>query len=376
MVVDRSAAGAAAAVGNHGAHDRERALPVGACLIASLVVTWAGLLGCAASHRAVAPHTRAASPPVSAAAIAAPPTESIAPSAVWVNVAPTPPAGCDVPELSLARSRCDRRMGADCEQVGHAIDAGQRGPVDPTVQRTCADWFYHRSCDLGFPTGCDALAVHAAAGVSGPAIDARFMTLVASYCERSGKEAWCLDLGTSYELGRHVARDEARAVSIYEKACARMSAEECVSQARRQQPLGEKILFNAGRGRLEAACSRSDAAACARLGALHEEGRDVPKDLAAAANLYRKACNGGFNSACTALAKVSFNPAAKARDVNSAALFDKACEAGDVEACEEYAALPALSGVDLFIAVARACRAGARRSCRRIADDPTLGSPE
>jgi hypothetical protein len=102
----------------------------------------------------------------------------------------------------------------------------------------------------------------------------------------------------------------------------------------------------------------------------------VPKDLAAAANLYRKACNGGFNSACTALAKVSFNPAAKARDVNSAALFDKACEAGDVEACEEYAALPALSGVDLFIAVARACRAGARRSCRRIADDPTLGSPE
>ena len=38
----------------------------------------------------------------------------------------------------------------------------------------------------------------------------------------------------------------------------------------------------------------------------------MPEDLAAAASLYRKACNGGLHSGCTALAKVALNPEAGA----------------------------------------------------------------
>src|SRR5438270_8445038 len=43
---------------------------------------------------------------------------------------------------------------------------------------------------------------------------------------------------------------------------------------------------------LQKACDESHFDACQKLGELHREGRDVPKDLPAAEKLLRKACDG------------------------------------------------------------------------------------
>jgi len=311
----------------------------------------------------------------SSVAVFVPPAASFAPVVVWENVAPTPPPGCDVPDRIAARAACDRGSGFDCEQLGAALDDSQQGPSDATMRQACANWYHHRACDLRDVGGCVSLVKHLAPGVPAAPIEARIFALLSSSCER-GEAASCVNLGISYELGQYAVRDEARAVSLYEKSCALVPAERCLVLGLGTSQLAAKTLLSSARVRLEDGCSRSEAAACMQLGKLHAAGRRVPKDLAAAAKFYRKACDGGLNAGCTALAILAFDPAAKAPAIDSAALLDKTCEAGDADACRDYAELPDLTGQDLFVALARACSTGDRNSCRRIADDPTVEPPK
>ena len=311
----------------------------------------------------------------SSVTVIVPPAARLAPAVVWESVAPTPPPGCDVAERIQARADCERGIGFYCEELGAVLDDGQQGPTDAAVRRACADWHHHRACDLRVVGGCVSLVKHLAPGVPAAPIEARILVLLSSSCER-GDAGSCVDLGISYEFGRYAVQDEARAVSIYEKACAHVPAEQCLILGLGTPPLAAKALVGAGRLRLEDACSHSQPTACVQLGKLYEAGRQVPKDLAVAAKAYRTACDGGLSAGCTALAIIAFNPAAKVPDVNSAALLNRTCEAGDADACRAYAELPDLAGQDLFMALARACSAGDRNSCRRIADDPTVEPPK
>jgi hypothetical protein len=348
--------------------------------LAPLLVACTGLLGCAESPApalAAAPVTAATTPLISSVVTVPPaPIASAAPAGSWENVAPTPPAGCEVPGQSVARSSCDQRAGSYCEQVGNALDDGDPGPVDPAVRRACADWFHHRACDLREINGCDSLKKHLAQGVSAAPIEARIIALLAADCAREGGESTCVQLGISYEIGRDVPRDEARAAAIYEKACASVPVAQCIDLALGKPPLAAKTLYGAARASLEGACGRSEAAACAQLGVMNEEGRGAPKDLATAAKLYRKACDGGFRAGCTSLANVAKNPAAKAPHVDSAALLAKGCEAGDAAACASYADLPGLSDDAVFKAISRACSGGDDHACWRLSHDSTLVPPK
>jgi hypothetical protein len=348
--------------------------------LASLLVASTGLLGCAGSPTPalaaapVTPATGQVTPPVVTEPPA--PIASAAPVAGWNELAPTPPTGCEVPGQSVARTSCDERAGRYCEQVGQALDDGDPGPVDPAVRRACADWFHHRACDLREINGCDALKKHLPQGVSAAPIEARIIALLAADCAREGGETTCVQLGISYEIGRDVARDEARAAAIYEKACASVPVARCIDLALGKPPLATKTLYGAARKSLEGACGRSEAAACAQLGVMNEEGRGAPKDLATAAKLYRKACDGGFGAGCTSLANVAKNPAAKAGHVDSAALLAKGCEAGDAAACASYADLPGLSNAAVFKAISRACGGGDDHACWRLSHDSTVVPPK
>ncbi len=51
------------------------------------------------------------------------------------------------------------------------------------------------------------------------------------------------------------------------------------------------------------ACDGGYAASCYSLGSLYDEGRGVPRDETAAAQLYQKACAGGSEQACSSLKK-------------------------------------------------------------------------
>ena len=79
--------------------------------------------------------------------------------------------------------------------------------------------------------------------------------------------AACTNLGFFYSEGRAVAKDDAKANALYQKAC------------------------DAG-----------NADGCANLGYLMATGRSGPQNPVAATDLFRKACQHGVSTGCTNLA--------------------------------------------------------------------------
>ena len=78
--------------------------------------------------------------------------------------------------------------------------------------------------------------------------------------------ASCTDLGRMYAGGKHVAKDEVQAATLYQQAC-------------------------------EAGYQR----ACSNLGSLYERGGGVSKDEARAVGLYKGACDVGYAGGCANL---------------------------------------------------------------------------
>jgi TPR repeat protein len=81
-----------------------------------------------------------------------------------------------------------------------------------------------------------------------------------------GAPSGCNNLAVLYQNARGVARNQAKAAALYERAC-----------------------------------EAGHALGCANLGAMVERGHGVPKDTARAATLYKRACDGGNLQGCSNL---------------------------------------------------------------------------
>ncbi len=120
-----------------------------------------------------------------------------------------------------------------------------------------------------------------------------------------GSATGCNNLAFSYDLGRGVPKDSARAIPLYERAC------------------------NAG-----------NMSACNNLGVSYDDGDGVSRDPARAAIYYQKACNGGHAGACTNLGVAYRDGAGVPVDgPRAASLFATACERGDDDGCAAKDAL-------------------------------------
>ena len=73
----------------------------------------------------------------------------------------------------------------------------------------------------------------------------------------------CINLASSYEIGRGIPKDQNKANQLYRKIC-----------------------------------DGGSMWGCAILGNSYEKGLGVPKDLKKAKQLFRKACDGGYRDAC------------------------------------------------------------------------------
>jgi TPR repeat protein len=112
-----------------------------------------------------------------------------------------------------------------------------------------------------------------------------------SNCER-GDNVACGRLGSRYEYGDGVARDDGRAVKLYKKACDG------------GLPLG-----------------------CASLGELVETGRGTRADMGEAAALYQQGCSGGAQGGCAALGRLySRGTGVPFAPVKAVDLLQRACE--------------------------------------------------
>jgi TPR repeat protein len=128
------------------------------------------------------------------------------------------------------------------------------------------------------------------------------------FCARAcdaGTADSCRRLATSYETGKGVSKDEARAVSLFDQAC-----------------------------------TLGDPPACMSAGRMYEFHHGVAKDDAKAASYYKRGCDIGFMASCANYAIMLENGRGVAKDLPAAlAIYERACKAGAGLACERVKVL-------------------------------------
>jgi TPR repeat protein len=130
----------------------------------------------------------------------------------------------------------------------------------------------------------------------------------------------------------------------------------------------------------EAGCAAGQAAACAELGARHQQGKDRPRDPALSAAYFEQACKGGDAASCAALGWALERGEGVAKDLPRAvSLYRAGCEGADRWSCTRLAfALVSGDGVEARPAEAArlfegACAAGEGDACARLGAMLRLG---
>ncbi|MDQ3341778.1 MAG: sel1 repeat family protein [Myxococcota bacterium] len=195
------------------------------------------------------------------------------------------------PKLALETytRACTLRSWIACYQTGVLHQVGVGTAKDEAKSAP----FHRRACDEGKHTSaCYELGrfYYRGTGVAqNPREAAHLFTLGCNV-----GHAWsCQDLGYLYESGSGVdAKDDARAVALYEKAC-KLSDPACINLAIRYGRGPKRDLAKA-LPLYERACNGGEHKACVNLGLLlREQG-----DEARAMQFFAKACKGGVTSAC------------------------------------------------------------------------------
>lgn len=126
------------------------------------------------------------------------------------------------------------------------------------------------------------------------------------------------------------------------KACDAGGANACGALASAHMQ-GEGVTKDVGRALdlFEKACDLSDLGACGYAAHLKFEGTGgVPRDVAGAALLATKACDGGSLEGCTTLAVVLVSRNTRAELDRAHGLLRKACDGGEANACNLLKSLP------------------------------------
>ncbi|MBI2892656.1 MAG: sel1 repeat family protein [Deltaproteobacteria bacterium] len=177
-------------------------------------------------------------------------------------------------DLPADRDVARQFLEAVCDELGYVAHSASFA-VFRAAQRRARPCYrtlsglLRRGCDSSRAWDCVRLASMVRYGAERPRDLRRARSLLESVCQSeaagAARGSACEQLGELYEGGEGVRRGPARALTLYERACADLPG------------------------------------SCARLGALHEAGRLGPRNLDAARRCYRRACHAGSTSACGAL---------------------------------------------------------------------------
>ncbi len=155
------------------------------------------------------------------------------------------------------------------------------------------------ACDRGAPTKGDQPAPSASVISLGVEIGTCSDVDICDRECREGSADRCRRLAATYAFGRGVAKDEARATTLYELACAMKDPSACVF-AGQMYEYGHGVPADAAKATklYTEACDVSWAGGCYNEAIMYENGRGVPADRAKAGDLYQMACTAGAKAAC------------------------------------------------------------------------------
>lgn len=119
-------------------------------------------------------------------------------------------------------------------------------------------------------------------------------------------------------------------------------------------------------------CQKGDGEGCFLLGAAYEEGKGATKNATRAGELYRRACDLGFGTACGELAVMILDGVVPGDPSDAVALCTKGCDAKSAAACALLGSMyQEGSGVDADASIAakhyeRACDLGEAHGCSAL----------
>jgi hypothetical protein len=198
--------------------------------------------------------------------------------------------------LSKAKNECAAGRARACNQLGWAAYGGvQRDKSIPDAFRG-----YAAACKLGSGQGC-RWAGHLAHAYEEIRNLAESEALLKRSCD-GGFPGGCDDLGRLDEM----ERGGAQALALYQRACQEGSRTACGHAGHRlADPKNRnKDQQKAGIELLKKACEAEDEEACSELGGALEQGKITTKDLTGAVAAYRQSCQGKQEAGCGALARL------------------------------------------------------------------------
>lgn len=242
---------------------------------------------------------------------------------------------------------CDLGDARGCYNVGLMLESG-RGIVTD-LQRAAAA--YDEGCRGGSTTACTNLGYLYERGI-GVRVDAKKAAALfalgckAASCQPSNLRG-CVNLGRAYRDAIGVEKNVARAVEIFQDACDRPFDEDDIyfdeSHSRACSLLGALYLegegiernIEYGLDRTEYGCSLGDGFGCFNLAKIYATGwGDIAADPAKAANYFGAACEADDAEGCYELAKLYETGSGVEKDREQAAqLYRKACAGGFSTAC-------------------------------------------
>jgi TPR repeat protein len=215
-------------------------------------------------------------------------------------------AGC-VFALDTCDQRCAKGDMFSCTQSADRLSEGTR------EERKQARDLYDRACKKGHGVACFGLGVLQRAGDGG---DREPRLAASSFAEACGREVpeGCNNLGMMLLSGEGVAPSVRQAADAFERAC--------------------DLLEIGTYGVLYGLPTTGSLEGCLDLGSLLAEGGQMPQNLSRAAELFKKACDGGSSPACTRLGQSYLSGTGVTKDpALAAAAYRKACEGSDAGGC-------------------------------------------
>jgi TPR repeat protein len=203
------------------------------------------------------------------------------------------PAARSVERMADACQRGDLEA---CADLGLRYEKGHGVARDASRARE----LYRKACDGGWGNGCMVFGVARFQGSLDETPDPTAgIALLEKGCTLGEAQA-CVIAGELLFRGVSGRADVPKAGEFYASACRAGNIDGCVGEA---MVLVNRGLHGKAVGMLRKACDEGHARGCSNLGILYEMGMGVPRELATAQELWRKACSLGSDDACSRVSR-------------------------------------------------------------------------
>ncbi len=197
------------------------------------------------------------------------------------------------------KKACDMGIGNACARYAFHAATGLAMPRDDDKMYA----FFDKACRCEDDTGCSGVAYALREGRGVKKDFTRAADIFGQLCNRR-IEASCVHLARMYELGEGVALNLQLALSMYEAAC--NDAHRDPEGAGGCYMLGQAYRDARGVARDDAralslfdkGCKEQEALSCGELGRWYRDGRVVPKGTSRAMQLFDFACSHGDDTGC------------------------------------------------------------------------------